>query len=235
MINNRKILCVITARANSKGLKNKNILKISNKELLAYPIIAALKSKYIDTTLLSSDSKKYLSIGKKYGAYTPFLRPKSISNDKSTSYSVLKHAIKYLEKIGKKYEYLICLEPTSPLTTSKDLDKAIEVLTKTKCDSLVSIAFNEKYLIPYHFKKNKKNIIKSYLNKGKNLKRRQEINLKTFFLDGSLYMSTVDSFLKNKGFISNKTYGFLMPKHKSFEIDDKIDFEIIKSLFRLKK
>ena len=111
-----------------------------------------------------------------------------------------KYSQKYFN-LEKKYEYLICLEPTSPLTTSKDLDKAIEVLTKTKCDSLVSIAFNEKYLIPYHFKKNKKNIIKSYLNKGKNLKRRQEINLKTFFLDGSLYMSTVDSFLKNKGFI----------------------------------
>ena len=85
------------------------------------------------------------------------------------------------------------------------------------------------------FKKNTKNIIKPYLNIGESFrKRRQEIKMKTFFLDGSLYLSKIESFLKNKGFISKNTYGFLMPKIKSFEIDDKIDFHIVKNIFNYK-
>ena len=65
------------ARSGSKGLKNKNILKIKKKELIYYPIKAGLKSKYVDYVLFSSDSKKFINIAKKYKAQCPFVRPKN--------------------------------------------------------------------------------------------------------------------------------------------------------------
>ena len=64
MYKGKKILCVVPARSGSKGLKQKNILKIKNKELIYYPINAGLKSKFVDYVLFSSDSRKYLKIAK---------------------------------------------------------------------------------------------------------------------------------------------------------------------------
>lgn len=93
-----KILCVITARSGSKKLKNKNILPLKKIPLMAHTILAAKKSKFLDRVILSTDSKKYASIGKKFGAEVPFLRPKSLATSKSHHPDVVKHALNYIEK-----------------------------------------------------------------------------------------------------------------------------------------
>lgn len=235
MYKGKKILCVVPARSGSKGLKQKNILKIKNKELIYYPINAGLKSKFVDYVLFSSDSRKYLKIAKRYKANCPFLRPKKISKDSSTSFEVIRHAIEFLKKnLNKEFEYVICLEPTSPLTSSKDVDNSIRLIIDKRSNSLVSVMKSEKYSIPYHFKMNKnKNIYPATTNKNFN-KRRQLIK-NTYILDGSLYVAKIKDYLKFKGFFTPKTIGMVMPKIKNFEIDDFFDFKIIKNyLERLK-
>ena len=79
----KKFLCIITARANSKGIKKKIYKKINNKELIYYPIKAALKSKFINDVVVSTDSPKIAKISKVYGANVPFLRPKKFALDSS--------------------------------------------------------------------------------------------------------------------------------------------------------
>ena len=98
MKNNQKFLAIIPARSGSKELKNKNILNLSRKPLLSYPIKSAINSKYVDKVILTTDSKRYAKIGKKFGAEIPFLRPKIISKDKSPSSSFILHALKYFLK-----------------------------------------------------------------------------------------------------------------------------------------
>ena len=98
MIKGYKVLCVVPARKNSKGLKNKNIQKIKSKEIIYYPIKTGLKSRFIDEVIFSSDSKKYIKIAKKYGASVYFQRPKKISKDTSSSFQVINHAISFLKK-----------------------------------------------------------------------------------------------------------------------------------------
>ena len=98
MFKKKKILCVIPARAGSKGLRNKNTAKLGNQPLIAWPIRAALKSKYLDMIVVSTDSLRISKIAKKYGADVPFLRPQKFATDSASSVDVIKHAIKFLEK-----------------------------------------------------------------------------------------------------------------------------------------
>ena len=98
MSNKSKIICVIPARKGSKGLKDKNIKKLNGIPLIAWSIKVAKRCKFIDEIIVSTDSLKIAEIAKKYGAKVPFLRPKKFATDKSSSFSVLKHAIDFYKK-----------------------------------------------------------------------------------------------------------------------------------------
>ena len=89
MIENKKIVVIIPARSGSKGLVNKNIMDLDGKPLLSWPIQSALKSKYVDRTIVSTDSDEYSKIASRYGADVPFIRPRNISHDSSTSIEVI--------------------------------------------------------------------------------------------------------------------------------------------------
>ena len=95
VIKKKKLICIIPARKGSKGLKNKNIKKLRNIPLIAWSILTAKKCKLIDELIVSTDSIEISKIAKKYGAKVPFIRPKKLANDKSSTFSVLKHAINF--------------------------------------------------------------------------------------------------------------------------------------------
>ena len=94
----KKVLCIIPARKGSKGLKNKNIKMLNKIPLIAWSILVAKKCKQIDEIIVSTDSIKISKIAKTYGAKVPFIRPKKFATDKSSSFSVLKHAIDFFKK-----------------------------------------------------------------------------------------------------------------------------------------
>lgn len=229
MINNKKIIAIIPARGGSKGVKDKNIKFINNKPAIYWPFIAAKKSKLIDEIIISSDSPKILKIAKKLDIKVPFIRPKKYATDNSSSYAVVKHAIKFYEKQNIFFDYVILLEPSSPFTDSSDITRALKKLiaNSKKFDSLVSVAFSSKYHPQYFFKRNKNYILP--INKKVNNLTRQKLD-KLYFIDGSLYISKIKSYFKNKGFVSKKTTFLQMPKFKSFEIDDLLDYKIINFL-----
>ncbi len=228
-------LAIIPARKGSKGLKNKNIKLFNGKPLIYYPIKAAMKSKFIKKIVVSTDSKEIAQISKKYGAEIPFLRPKKLSGDNVDSYSVVEHCIKFLKKKNFTFKNFILLEPTSPLTTYSDIDKAIIKLNKnTSAKSIVGISKTEQQHPKFSINYNKNSFIKPYFMKNFKTIRRQEIN-NVYFFDGSLYVSDVDYYLKKKTFYHKYTLGYEMPKWKSFEVDDKVDFLIMENIMKNKK
>ena len=234
MYKKKKILCIIPARIGSKGLKFKNIKKINNKELFMYPLTAAKNSKFIDDIFVSSDSELILKKSKKNGVNFSIKRPKKLCGNKISSYQVIHYVIEYLKKIKKFYDYLICLEPTSPLTDSNDIDLAIKkIVSKSNMDSCISISRAINFH-PYNLYKIDKDILSSlFQNESKQI-RRQDLD-KIYFIDGSLYISKIDSILKYRNFVSGNVIPFIVSKKKSFEIDDEIDFEIVKTLIKNKK
>lgn len=235
MIENKKILAIIPARSGSKGLLNKNIINLNNKPLIYWPIQAAKKSKYVDNAILSTDSKKIQKIGLKIGIDSPFIRPKKISRDKTPSFDVIKHAIDFFSKKNIFFEYIVLLEPTSPLTTYKDLDLAIKKLhhNRAKADSIVSVSENINHHPIFNVIIKKSGLINKYEKKP--LKRRQDLN-KIYFFDGSLYISKLNAYIKKKTFYHSKTLAFIVPKWKSFEIDDQVDLICVNAIMKnLKK
>jgi len=125
-----KILCLIPARSGSKGIPNKNIMKFKGLPLIAWSIKHAKQSKYTNQMkiIVSTDSAKYASIAKKYGADVPFLRPKNISLDNSLDIDFFKHCVNYLKKSeGYVSDIILHLRPTSPNRKIKDLDNCLDL------------------------------------------------------------------------------------------------------------
>ena len=230
MYKKKKILCVIPARSGSKGILNKNLQLINKKPLLFYPIRAAKNSRYIDKIIFSSDSKNYQKLALSYGAESPFVRSKKLSKNKIKSYDVIIDVIDFLKKKKLKFDFVILLEPTSPFTSSKDIDYSIKKLINLNCNSLLSIIDASKFNIFFQFKKFGK-IIKP-LVKGNNHLRRQDVQ-KTYVLDGSIYISKINDFIKNKDFVNKKTIGIELPKWKSIEIDDNNDLMISRMIYKI--
>ena len=229
------ILAIILARKNSKGLKKKNIRKVKGKELIYWPIRAALKSKYIDDVIVSTDCKNIRKLSKKYGASTPFLRPKQFARDSSSSYEAIKHCLDYLRSKGIFYEYFLLLEPTSPLTNSEDIDRAFEKLFKNKkAKSIVSVSKTEATHPIFLSKLNNNKFLKPAFFKSFKFVRRQNLN-DYFYFDGSLYISETKYYLKKKTFNHSKTLPIRLAKWKSIEIDCFNDLICVQALKKHEK
>ena len=132
----KKVIAIIPARSGSKSIKDKNIIKLGKKPLIAWSIEACFKSRYISRVYVSTDSKKYARIAKKFGQVEILLRPTKISGDFSTDYQMIKHAI---ESIDYDYDYIAHIRPTTPLRKVSDLDSAIKEFGKSNFNSLRSV------------------------------------------------------------------------------------------------
>ena len=133
------IFAVIPARGGSKGIFKKNLALISQTPLIAYSIDAAKNSKLVDRVLVSSDDDEIIKVANKYGAETPFKRPKEISEDNSKMIDVLRHVVNYLHYSQETIEAIVLLQPTSPLRTGQNIDEAINKFRFSKASSVVSV------------------------------------------------------------------------------------------------
>lgn len=136
------IWAFIPARSGSKGLKNKNIIKLNGHPLLAYSIRIAQKIETISKIILSTDSKKYIKIGKMYGCKDFHLRSKKISGDKTSEYEVFIDFIKYrIKKNLSLPKYFLHLRPTTPIRKKETVEKVIKFFLKNykNCSSLRTV------------------------------------------------------------------------------------------------
>lgn len=233
MYRNKKILAIITARGGSKGLPNKNIMMLLGKPLIAWSIEQALASSYIDTVVVSTDSPKIASIALRYGAQVPFIRPKRLATDRAKSIDVVLHAIDYYESNNIVFDIAVLLEPTSPLRDTKDIDGAIELLLSNRtAESIVGVSKVEA-VHPAFLVRMENIFLRPYRNEIKAL-RRQELD-DLYFFEGSLYIAHAYSLKSRRGFYHDKTLGYIMPKWKSYELDDYTDLIVIKALMSAKK
>ncbi|MCF7804219.1 MAG: acylneuraminate cytidylyltransferase family protein [Candidatus Marinimicrobia bacterium] len=232
MINSKRILAVIPARKGSKGLPGKNKKNLLGKPLVLYPIETAKNSKYVDEIFLTTDDIEIQEIGLSEDISCPEMRPPKFSSDTASSFSVIKYVINYYKKNNKDFQYIVLLEPTSPLTEHTDIDNALEILDNSRdvADSIVGVARVESQHPKFIVGLTSNNIIKPYLSGFSSL-RRQEIE-RLFYYDGSFYISDTKVLLNEKSFYHERCIGFEMPKSKSFEVDDMIDFLCVESILK---
>ena len=222
----KKVLVIIAARGGSKGLPGKNLKHLKDKPLVAWPIVAALGASVVDRVIVSTDDKSIADVATKWGADVPFLRPSHLASDTASSMDVVLHAIESIRAIGENYDYVILLEPTSPFTDSHDIDCAVKKLIESRetADSIVGVADVESAHPDYLVRMDAGGIIKPFISIDfKNIRRRQELE-SLYKFDGSIFVSDTNVFIDRKTFYHSRTLGYLMPKWKSIDIDDKIDF-----------
>lgn len=223
------ILCIICARKNSKGVKNKALKLIKKKPLIYYTIKQALRSKVFDEVVVSTDSKKIQKVAINFGAKSWFLRPKNLSKDNSSKLLAIKHAFKESEKFfEKKFKICFDLDLTSPLRNITDIKKALKIFKNEQSNNLFSVTHSKKN--PYFNMVEKKN--NTYVLSKKTSRfyfSRQEAP-KVFEMNASIYIFRRKFFENNNSIFNSKTSVYLMPRERSIDIDDMFDLKIVKSI-----
>ena len=234
MIDGKKIIAIVPARQGSKGLAKKNIINFLGKPLLAWSIEAALQSNYVDRIIVSTDSTEIAGVGEKFGADIPFIRPSYLSEDSSTSVDVICHAIEFMsEKLGEDFDFVILLEPTSPLRTSEDVDLALEKLIGSPdARALVSVGESESQHNKLQFNITESEFISVEPSSKKFVHMRRQDLARSYFLDGSIYLSYIHTLFEFASFVHGKTLTLSLPKWKNIEIDDEYDYVMALALGR---
>jgi CMP-N-acetylneuraminic acid synthetase len=220
MYEDKRILAIIPARGGSKGIKNKNIYPIKGKPLLAYTVEAALKSRFIDYVMVSTDSEAIAEAARSCGAQIPFMRPKELAGDKSRTIDAIVDAIEKLRVQGEVFDTLVLLQPTSPLRDSSDIDGALELFYREKEMSLLSVT--EVSENPILYRKMEGNRLFPILNQSSTV-RRQDFD-KYYRVNGAIYINAVKEITPETSFNDNKI-GFIMPAEKSVDIDSMEDID----------
>ena len=196
MINNLKILALIPARGGSKGIKDKNIVDVCGKPLIAYSIDAAKNSKYVDDVVITTDSERIKEVAERYGADVPFLRPAELAADNSKTIDAVIHAVNTLKEVGRNYDILILLQPTSPLRTVKEIDDAIELFINKGCADLASVSKVNEHPILMR-KINGDGVMTNLLNLPSTIRRQDMPPI--YRINGSIYINSIKT-LVNKLF-----------------------------------
>ena len=225
-----KNIAIIPARSGSKGLKDKNIMRLNGKPLLAYSIEAALKSKCFDTVMVSTDSKKYAKIAEEHGAEVPFLRSKETSKDSASPWEVVKEVLENYRALGKEYDTFTLLQPTSPLRTAKDIRNAYVEMKEKNANAVVSMCELECSMHLVNMLP-KSLSMKGFISDEQYNKRRQEI--KPYYrFNGAIYISKVKTFMKHMNIYNDRCYAYIMDRSRSYDIDDKNDMKIVEALLK---
>ena len=225
MYKEKKILGIITARGGSKGIPRKNIKDLAGKPLIAYTIEATKASKYLTRCIVSTDDQEISEISKQYGADIPFMRPAELAQDQSTSIDVVQHALTKIEQEqGEKYDYLMILQPTSPLRTAEDIDACIQKIIDTDADSVMGVL----ELIDFSLKKLKKieddQILPLVEDEGNQSARRQDLS-KIYKRNCAIYLTKTDLIMQGDIF-GKISRPHIMSAESSVDINEPIDFQI---------
>lgn len=225
MYKDKKILAVITARGGSKGIPRKNIKDLCGKPLIAYTIKAAKASKYLTRCIVSTDDKEIADISRKFDADVPFIRPEEFAQDESTSMEVVRHALSWLsENKDEYYDYLMILQPTSPLRTAEDIDACIEKIVDTNADSVMSMM----ELVDFSLKKLKvieDDEIKPLVEEEAGQSSRRQDLSKIYKRNCAIYLTKTELIMKGDLF-GKISRPYIMSEERSVDINKPIDFEL---------
>lgn len=218
MIQRNSVLAIIPARGGSKRLPRKNLKVLANKPLIAWTIEAALHSLYIDRVVLSSDDDEIMETAHQWGCEVPFRRPNSLATDEATSADVIHHAINQIQG----FDYVVLLQPTSPLRSTEDIDQTLDLCVRMGAPSAVTVTPTQKRpKLLYYPAQNHKMI--PCLPESTLIAENQNPR-DAFLLNGAVYVIQNQWFQKSGRFIDKDTVFHVMPESRSVDIDSISDF-----------
>lgn len=216
-------IAIIPARSGSKGLPDKNIMELNGKPLMYYSINAALESGCFEEVMVSTDSEKYAAIAKQCGASVPFMRSDEMSGDSAGTWDTVREVLINYKKLGKQYEYVGLLQPTSPLRDADDIKEMYNKLKETAANNIVSITEVE-HPVQWCFKLTETEMMDEMASSPYSMMRRQELD-KHYRENGAIYIVDAKKIMNVEyNFYADKCLGHIMAGEKSIDIDTMYDY-----------
>jgi len=233
------ILAVITARGGSTTLPRKNILPFCDKPLIAYTIEAALGARNpgapINRIIVSTDDAEIAEVGRNFGAEVPFMRPPELARSDTPSLPVVQHAVAFAEEDqGLRYDWILLLQPTSPLRTEKDIGAALDLIKQPDTTAVVSVtSANSSH--PKKLRLIDGGILRPFQEGGFQPARRQDFDSDVYKTNGAIYLARRDVLMEEGSFYGSCPRPLVMPPERSIDIDTRLDFEMAEFLYRRSK
>ena len=224
-------LGLIPARGGSKRVPRKNLVPIAGRPLLAWTIDAALAAHRLDRVILSTDDEEIAALGRDCGADVPFMRPAQLADDSASGQDVIVHALQTLAERGERFDYVVVLQPTSPLRSHQDIDDAIALLLNKDADAVVSVCQTDhppewSNTLPDDLS------MRDFYRPGIRGTRSQDLPT-SYRLNGAIYIYDCERLLRHEGdAMDEDTFAYIMPRLRSIDIDEPIDLEIAELLLQ---
>lgn len=220
-------VAIITARSGSKGLKDKNIKSMNGKPLLAYSINAAKESGLFEEIMVSTDSQKYADIAVEYGASVPFLRSAENSSDNASSWDTVLEVLGKYKEMGREFDTICLLQPTSPLRTGDDIVGAYKLFQEKNVNAVTSVCEVDHSPL-WTMTLDDDRMLTEFRNRHTDVPR-QKLDI-YYRINGAIYIRKIEYNADNIRVKDDKECAFIMDKRRSVDIDSEFDFELAKIL-----
>ena len=228
MIDHGKLLALIPARGGSERLPGKNLLLLAGKPLIEWSIDASLSSRFIDKVIVSTEDPDIADSAQAAGAEVPFRRPRFLASSSASSMDVVQHALIELEKRGEAFEYVLLLQPTSPLRNSHHIDNAIELMRSKGADAVISVTETE-HPIEWTMALPESLSLEGVF--GSEFHRRTQDLPVRYMINGAIYLARCHCVKEMKTFFLRKNvFGYIMERNVSIDIDTSFDLKVAETL-----
>jgi len=217
------VLAIVPARGGSKGVPRKNVAELTpGRTLLHYVAEAATKAQ-VDKVILSTEDEEIAQVGRHAGLDVPFTRPVALATDETAMLPVLQHAIGHVLSSGWAPEYVVLLQPTSPLRRSQHIDDAVSLLVSERADSVVTVVEVPKHLSPDYVMKIEGGTLRPFLPEGGRIIRRQDVR-PAYYRDGTVYAFRRDTIERFGNIYGDRCLPLVIDAHDSLSIDSPDDW-----------
>lgn len=230
MYGQRTFIGIIPARGGSKGLPRKNVRPLCGKPLIAWTIEAGRRSRHLDEVMVTTDDSEIAAVAAGCGAAVPFLRPAELAGDDTPTIAAVRHALAhYRERLRREFDYVVLLEPTSPLREEDDIDSMIATMVGREAEFDAIVSLGEAHEHPSIMKRIDGAALRPYCAELPAGARRQD-NPPAYFPYGVAYIVKTAVLLAEGTFYPERTTYHLIRRHQNYEIDDLCDFLAVESI-----
>jgi CMP-N,N'-diacetyllegionaminic acid synthase len=227
----RTVLGLVPARGGSKSILNKNIALVAGKPLIAYTIEAARAAPSVSRLVVSTDSPEIAAVARTHGAEVPFLRPSELAQDDTPGIAPVLHAVRWLEEEQSyRPDYVVLLQPTSPLRAPGDIEAAMELAREREADAVVSVCPARDH--PSWMKRiDACGRLADFGASGEAYTRRQDLP-PAYALNGAVYVARRGVLLELQTFYTARTHAYIMPLERSLDIDTPWDMYLAELILK---
>jgi CMP-N-acetylneuraminic acid synthetase len=219
------VAALIPARGGSKSIPRKNIVPVGGKPLIAWTIEAALGSKLLDRVYVSTDDEEIASVSRAHGAEVPFMRPAELASDEAGSLGVALHALDWMSAHGGEPDYLLLLQPTSPLRTTEDIDGAIRLAEERHASAVLGVCEASPH--PWLARQiSAEGVLSDFFPLKEKPSRRQDYP-PAYMINGALYLNRATSLRSTRTFQPPDAQAYVMPAERSLDIDTPMELRLV--------